>query len=315
MKTNRKHEVIARIARRHFEFVAILALMLSAAGVGRAQTTATPARVAPANPAAATQATTPKPAAGSTAPKGQPEGIQVHGHWVIEVKNPDGTVTARREFENAVQPLGQSYLASLLAGNTSPGGLSILLNGAGFSPSFYLGNILLGFGATEVGPCLPFSGGILSTDGPAGGTACLITGGASLTGYTSLLGYYCLQATPSSCSTNLTASAPSTTSFDFGASLPSAQIILSGSVPVTSTNTGQQITDVETVFTTCDIGTTPSNCVNDYNIQSSTLGTPKASSFGLFTLKSLNGPAGSATAPVSWSPNQTIAVTVTISFQ
>jgi len=312
MKTNSTHELITRIARRGLALAALLALMLSAAGVCRAQSSATPAPVPAARPAASPS---PVAAVGQAAPKGPHEGITVHGHWVIEVRNPDGTVTARREFENAIQPLGESYLASLLAGNTSPGGLSIMLNGAGFSPSGYGSTIFLGFGTTEVGPCLPFNALTLITDGPAGGTACLITGGASLTGYTSLLGYYCLQATPSSCSTNLTASAPSTTSFDFGAPPPSAQITLNGSVPVTSTNTGQQITDVETVFTTCDIGTTPSNCVNDYNIQSSTLGRPAASSFGLLTLKNLNGPTGSATAPVSWSPGQTIAVTVTISFQ
>jgi hypothetical protein len=32
---------------------------------------------------------------------GPQEGIKVHGHWVIEVRNPDGKVATRREFENA----------------------------------------------------------------------------------------------------------------------------------------------------------------------------------------------------------------------
>jgi hypothetical protein len=29
------------------------------------------------------------------------EGIKVHGHWAIEVRDPDGTVVTRREFDNA----------------------------------------------------------------------------------------------------------------------------------------------------------------------------------------------------------------------
>jgi hypothetical protein len=36
-------------------------------------------------------------------PQGGPqEGIKVHGHWVIEVRNPDGTLSTRREFENGL---------------------------------------------------------------------------------------------------------------------------------------------------------------------------------------------------------------------
>src|SRR2546423_15522419 len=38
--------------------------------------------------------------------RGQQEGIKVHGHWTIEVRNPDGTLVTHREFENALTSLG-----------------------------------------------------------------------------------------------------------------------------------------------------------------------------------------------------------------
>ena len=50
--------------------------------------------------------------------KGTGEGIKVHGHWTIEVRNADGTLDSRREVENALviwTAGGQSLLAGLLA--------------------------------------------------------------------------------------------------------------------------------------------------------------------------------------------------------
>jgi hypothetical protein len=34
---------------------------------------------------------------------GNHEGIKVHGHWTIEVRNPDGSFVSHREFENSLQ--------------------------------------------------------------------------------------------------------------------------------------------------------------------------------------------------------------------
>jgi len=47
---------------------------------------------------------------------GPQEGIRVHGHWVIEVRNADGTFASRSEFENSLQPGGNVALARVLAG-------------------------------------------------------------------------------------------------------------------------------------------------------------------------------------------------------
>jgi len=55
--------------------------------------------------------TTAKPAGG------QQEGIKVHGHWVIEVRNPNGTLASRSEFENALEPQGAFILSNVMAGS------------------------------------------------------------------------------------------------------------------------------------------------------------------------------------------------------
>lgn len=52
------------------------------------------------------------------------EGIKVHGHWKIVVKNPDGTVATTSEFENSLitsagNTGGDTFLVGLLAGETT----------------------------------------------------------------------------------------------------------------------------------------------------------------------------------------------------
>lgn len=63
---------------------------------------------------------------------GKHEGIKVHGHWTIEVRNPDGTLVSHREFENAYYP--SSLLASLLARQASVGFWDVGLNGSVSAP-------------------------------------------------------------------------------------------------------------------------------------------------------------------------------------
>lgn len=98
----------------------------------------TSAKVAAVDTATVTQAATPKPVASPTAPvrqsapKGQQEGIKVHGHWVIEVINPDGKRASRTEFENSL--VGPNVLAELLSGNDSMGAWVIQFNGTPSSP-------------------------------------------------------------------------------------------------------------------------------------------------------------------------------------
>lgn len=52
--------------------------------------------------------------------RAQGEGIKVHGRWTIEVRNPDGTVASRHEFDNALTAGGAVYLARLLGRDGVP---------------------------------------------------------------------------------------------------------------------------------------------------------------------------------------------------
>lgn len=49
------------------------------------------------------------------------QGIKMHGHWVIDIKNPDGTLSQHHEFENSLQYDGQQLLLGLLSGYASMG--------------------------------------------------------------------------------------------------------------------------------------------------------------------------------------------------
>jgi hypothetical protein len=114
-------------------------LMLFAGQPGLAQQSAsrTPVATASALPAAASIAGQPGTAAAAdereTAASGKSlDGtIKVHGHWVIDLTNPDGTLADHRDFENslAVGQGGDSLLIGLLAGYYVPGDYGILLQG------------------------------------------------------------------------------------------------------------------------------------------------------------------------------------------
>ncbi|HEY4358757.1 MAG TPA: hypothetical protein VGN16_23620 [Acidobacteriaceae bacterium] len=97
-------------------------------------------------------ATAAKKAAAAPAARG--EGIVVHGHWVIDVKNPDGRVVSHRDFENSLitgggTTSGDQILAALLSGTATAGGLSIAFisgptTAAGMDPSSYCNVGVLG---------------------------------------------------------------------------------------------------------------------------------------------------------------------------
>lgn len=69
--------------------------------------------------------------------RGQQEGIKVHGHWTIEVRNPDGTLVTHREFENALTPFGGQCLAFILTRHKTPGLWKIHLGGANTAIDIY----------------------------------------------------------------------------------------------------------------------------------------------------------------------------------
>jgi hypothetical protein len=55
------------------------------------------------------------------------QGLTVHGHWVINIRNPDGTLAQHHEFENSIAPTGQGLLVGLLSGYLVPGDWMVAL--------------------------------------------------------------------------------------------------------------------------------------------------------------------------------------------
>jgi hypothetical protein len=59
---------------------------------------------------------------------GRTEGIKVHGHWTITVRNADGSVASRNEFENSLNPgTGSAALVQILGRTATPGLWEIFL--------------------------------------------------------------------------------------------------------------------------------------------------------------------------------------------
>ena len=52
---------------------------------------------------------------------GHSEGIQVHGHWTIEVREPDGALVSRQEIDNDLQAGGAKRLSMVLGRRSSVG--------------------------------------------------------------------------------------------------------------------------------------------------------------------------------------------------
>jgi hypothetical protein len=129
MNARKNHEVVAKITRRGLVLAALLAMALSAANTARAQSVASIAAVPAAAPpvAAASVNAVPLPVAKPSS-QGAHEGIKVHGHWTIEVRNPDGSVASHQEFDNALDPQGGQTLTGLLGGTFVPGGFLVLLD-------------------------------------------------------------------------------------------------------------------------------------------------------------------------------------------
>jgi len=222
------------------------------------------------------------PAVKKAAPKGHSEGIQVHGHWVIEVRKPDGKVVTHREFENALVQGGvndgPAFLASILGRVVTPGSWQISLFIAGNGSAF----VTLGMEISEPGS-------------PSAGE--------------------CPSSTSTfTCSTTLSLTGPS-----YGIDVFRGETLtLSGSTTVpsdlSSAASPPQITLVNTSTITCANGATvtPASCST-----SALAAGPLGFSFTSRTLDG-NTSAGAAAGdpnPVAVAPGQTVLVTVIFSFQ
>jgi hypothetical protein len=135
-------------ARRSHTLSLLTGLMVVAlviAGTANAQSHATPGPdgVTVVHPQPKAQAASSlelaKATASGEASRGPLEGVKVHGHWVIDVKNPDGTLAQHREFENSLS--NPNIMVELLYGIAVPSDFAILLYGSTppctISPSTY----------------------------------------------------------------------------------------------------------------------------------------------------------------------------------
>lgn len=171
------------IACRRFSFafgVLSIAAFCLASPVARGQSSPPPAKSPPAqdsNLAAAAASIAPRQASTAARPSGggPHESIQVHGHWVIEVRRPNGTLVSHTEFENKlVQPGGQFNLALLLSGYYVLGDWEIQLDAASPQQKPICTNSLYSSGA---GPCdIDEAGGYFQTTACSGnGDQCFPT--------------------------------------------------------------------------------------------------------------------------------------------
>jgi len=306
MKTIGKYKVIARIAGPGLVLGAVFAMVLSGSSVGRAQASvgspavpaATPAKAAP-----GAQAGHPV-APAERQPAGTHEGIKVHGHWMIEVRSPDGKLLSHTEFENSLNPGAQGgaqvlplFFTATDAASSSytPGEWGILLGDPTSSPcastiSAYAFNNFGAGGGQTVGFVFNPPYCVLSQLAPPA----------------AIYPLNCTPAPNTGCSYNLKVGNPN-----------SGGLALTGSVVSASAGT---ISQVQTVLSICGPQTAPSACptetspdflLRDYVLiftdaslpQSSTSGTPC-------------GGAGQISCAVNVpAAGDTINVQVTISFQ
>ena len=124
--------------------VAALCIGVSLTAAGQASAPAGPTTGAPgavhvavgngAAPSHATEALTgtaeSKEEGGQKPASGLNQNMKMHGHWIIDVKNPDGSLAQHREFENSLQLSGSVQLVELLAGQAVISDYLIQLSGS-----------------------------------------------------------------------------------------------------------------------------------------------------------------------------------------
>jgi hypothetical protein len=126
--------LFAALVRCGLSVAAILALVLAVTAMAGAQSASSSAGVqsakssAPSPGSASTPAKTEANSELAQAPSsGLNTGVKIHGHWKIVVRNPDGTVATRRDFENSLTFSGAFIMQTLLGGAASPGAWAISL--------------------------------------------------------------------------------------------------------------------------------------------------------------------------------------------
>jgi hypothetical protein len=275
---NGKHGVIAKIAGPGLVLAALLALVLPNPAICRAQAGTVSSTTPASRPALATAEASAQPA-GQSPGKGHHEGITVHGHWTIEVRNPDSKLVKHREFEN-----------SLASGSVNGG--AALLGGL-------LGRVVTA-GSWQVAltdQYLPSNELQINEANSSASAACasLLTRVQAGNG----------DLTSLSCSNNLTVAGPQLGPGGISSgSLVGLTVTFQGRGVVPANFAAASIGFVGTYIYMCAASDSPTACFTD-----------TANANNPFTAAKLDGPANGDLPPVPVSPGQTVSVTVMISFQ
>ena len=114
---------------------ALLAFVLCGTAAAHAQSSRSLSGAMP--PATANRsAASPGPRTAEQSPaSGMNTGIKVHGHWTIDVLNPDGTLVKHVEFENALTLVGAETLPLILGRAATPGAWAIGLGYGAVGPA------------------------------------------------------------------------------------------------------------------------------------------------------------------------------------
>lgn len=232
---------------------------------------------------------------------GTHEGIKVHGHWMIEVRDPEGRIISRTTFENALASTGAQILAGALFGGygnantldagSTMGELGILLGDPKTPPC--AASLSKAFNSFYEYPILQFQGPycVLAPMGPAA----IYPKGCGSGG--------------SDCSTSL----------GVGRDITKQQLLLSGQVIASRSGT---VSQVQTIVSTCGPTVAPTVCATETSQDSPTIGVDM-----LMTLTAATLPAANTTATPCGGSGQiscavnvpeagdTINVQVTLSFQ
>ena len=321
MRKHGENEKLAAATRLALPVLATLALILAGAGAARAQsasrsTAVQSAKGAPPSPAStsATAKVAATPAAAPAPSGGIDTGIKIHGHWNIVVRNPDGTVATRRDFENSLDLGGIYILPTLLAGAQTPGAWAIALGAQN---------------AGNTGPCSGASFQLYATSNvPATSSGNCFIGEPT--------GIYAATCASPTCSPSLAVSVLPygyTTNPTTGAVLTlQGGLQLTGSAMATSSGTIDTVASLLIVCTGLGLKgggelslTDPNSCINTATLASGgraidgggPFKTASSSPFGAaFSSTILNGASATSTppAPVQVIANQTIQVTVVFTF-
>ena len=250
-----------------------------------------------------------RPAAG-----GLRTGIRVHGRWTIVVRNPNGTVAAKREFENTLQLDGVNALPMLLGGVATPGAWGVYA-GTSTSPSGPCGSSFLvpistgGSATTIIGACVSVEA-----------SGAYFVGGIGLQGCAGMNGVY-------PCSPNLKAAVVDmsrVTLSNGNGTFPLAALQLQGALAVTA---GGPLDSVGTFLVLCEnsangaFGVTdpasltaaanlsPGECESGALVTNSNV-LEGSSGVAQFLVTATSVPGG----PITTVAGQTVQVTVQISF-